>query len=120
MPSQIPSEGLILEHDYGVRFGVWIMPDNRLCGMLEDYLVSLVPDDQRDLLELARMSVAQAKAAGAPFREVHRTKAELHTWLAWPDKPGSQLHVAVLRRLLIPNRLESRRFITWFRNLFEI
>ena len=96
------------------------MPDNQLCGMLEDYLVSLVPDGQSDLLELARRSVTRAKSAGAPFREVHRTKAETHTWLAWQDKPGSQLHVAVLQRLLIPDQPESRKFITWFRSLFEI
>ena len=120
IPKRIPSEGLILEHDYGVRFGVWIMPDNQLCGMLEDYLVSLVPDEQSHLLELARRSVLQAKAAGAPFREVHRTKAEIHTWLAWQDKPGPQLHVAVLQRLLVPDRPESRKFIAWLRSLFEI
>ena len=44
LPEQIPAGGLEVVHSDGVRFGVWIMPDNRLTGMLEDFLVQLVPD----------------------------------------------------------------------------
>ena len=120
LPARIPSEGLIVNHKDGLRFGVWIMPDNQRGGMLEDFLVSLIPEDGRDLLELAKKCVFKAKEIGAPFQEVHRTKAELHTWLAWQDKPGSQLHVAVQRRVLVPDRPEFSKFIAWFQKLFEI
>lgn len=120
LPARIPNNGLITDHIDGLRFGVWIMPDNQLCGMLENFLVALIPEDGRDLLELAKKCVLEAKEIGAPFREVHQIKAELHTWLAWQDKPGNQLHVAVEQRLLAPDRPESHKFITWFRSLFDI
>ena len=44
LPEEIPAEGLEVEHPGGPRFGVWIMPDNRFQGMLEDLLVRLIPD----------------------------------------------------------------------------
>lgn len=38
LPDQIPAEGLEVVHAQRPRFGVWIMPDNRCKGMLEDLL----------------------------------------------------------------------------------
>jgi len=77
LPDQIPAEGLVVVHPSGPRFGVWIMPDNRFTGMLEDFLVRLIPDDSRHLYEIARNSVAEAKRNRAPFRDVHERKAEI-------------------------------------------
>ena len=44
LPDQIPAVGLEVEHSGGSRFGIWIMPDNRFRGMLEDWLVGLIPE----------------------------------------------------------------------------
>ena len=96
------------------------MPDNRFSGMLEDFLVRLIPNESRPLYELAENSVAEAKRNDAPFSEVHRTKAEIHTWLAWQDQPGKQLHEAVRHRVLNPEKPESRPFVNWFRQLFDV
>ncbi|MYN66119.1 MAG: hypothetical protein F4X11_13975 [Acidobacteria bacterium] len=120
LPDQIPAAGLELVHSGGPRFGVWIMPDNRLTGMLEDFLVGLIPDDSRPLYELATNSVAEAKRDGAPFRDVHVRKAEIHTWLAWQDPPDLRLHEAVEHAVLDPARAESRTFVNWFRRLFRV
>ena len=120
LPEQIPAAGLELVHSGGSRFGVWIMPDNRLTGMLEDSLVRLIPDDSRRLYELATNSVADAKRNGAPFRDVHVRKAEIHTWLAWQDPPDLRLHEAVEQTVLDPARAESRTFVNWFRSLFDL
>ena len=96
------------------------MPDNQFSGMLEDFLVQLIPENSRDLLEIAENCVAEARRNGAPFKEVHRTKAEVHTWLAWQDEPGKQLHQAVDHRVLDPEKPESRPFVDWFRRLFQL
>ena len=120
LPDQIPAEGLQTVHSSGPRFGVWIMPDNRFTGMLEDFLVRLIPDDSRGLYELAQRCVGEASGNGAPFRAVHRTKAEIHTWLAWQDEPAPQLHEAVARQVLKPTRPESHSFASWFRILFQV
>ena len=74
LPEQIPAEGLELVHSDGARFGVWIMPDNRFTGMLEDFLVRLIPDDSRRLYELARNCAAEAKRNGAPFKSLFRVQ----------------------------------------------
>ena len=102
LPEEIPEGGLEVDHPDGARFGVWIMPDNRFCGMLEDFLIRLIPEACEDLHRLAQHCVAEAARNGASFRDVHRRKAEIHTWLAWQDEPGRQLHQAVHHRLLDP------------------
>ena len=88
--------------------------------MLEDFVVQLIPDDSRDLYELASNCVAEAKRNGAPFRDVHERKAEIHTWLAWQDPPDLRLHEAVKGPVLDPTRPESRPFVDWFRRLFRV
>ena len=120
LPDEIPENGLNIVHSDGARFGVWIMPDNRFSGMLENFLVQLIPENSRDLFEVAENCVAEAKQHGAPFRDVHRTKAAVHTWLAWQDEPGKQLHQAVDHRVLDPEKPESQPFVNWFRQLFEV
>ena len=120
LPMVIPAGGLNALHATGTRFGVWIMPDNRLVGMLEDFLIRLLPAESDALFDLAKKCVSEASSSGAPFKEAHRTKAEIHTWLAWQDEPGKQLHEAVHHRVLDPGRPESGPFVKWFRALFGV
>ncbi|MCY4025950.1 MAG: hypothetical protein OXH75_06505 [Acidobacteria bacterium] len=120
LPDQIPAEGLSVVHPGGPRFGIWIMPDNRLAGMLEDLLVELIPDDSRELYELARRCTRESKRQGAAYKTVHERKAQLHTWLAWQHPPGLRLHHAVKGPVLDPTKPESRPFVGWFRGLFGV
>ena len=120
LPDEIPALGLEVVHSGGPRFGIWIMPDNRLTGMLEDWLVGLIPEASGPLYEKARNCVSDSKRHGAPFKEIHRTKAEIHTWLAWQDEPGLRLYDAVIHRVLDPKRPEARPFVNWFRSLFRV
>ena len=121
LPNGIPQNGLDTVHpETGARFGVWIMPDNLFSGMLEDFLIRLIPKDSRGLYELAEKCVAEAARSGAPFKDVHEAKAKIYTWLAWQDEPGKQLHQAVHHRVLDPKRPESQLFVDWFRRLFNV
>ena len=121
LPDRIPRGGLEIVHpESDVRFGVWIMPDNRFSGMLEDFLIRLIPENSRNLYELAEQCVAEAARNGAPFKDVHKAKARIYTWLAWQDEPGKQLHQAVHHRVLDPERPESQPFVDWFRSLFKV
>ena len=105
LPDQMPRAGLDVIHPQGPRFGVWIMPDNHFAGMLEDFLIGLIPDDSKDVFELARRCTKEAATNGAPFKPSHQTKAEVHTWLAWQDEPGKQLHQAVEHGIFDPQAL---------------
>ena len=120
LPQDIPAGGLDISHSDGPRFGVWIMPNNQFSGMLEDFLIQLIPDDSQRLYELAQNCVSEAARHAAPFKEVHKKKAEIHTWLAWQDEPGPQLHEAVHHRVLDPEKPESQSFVNWFRSLFDV
>ena len=120
LPDDIPDSGLTHIPDEGARFGLWIMPNNRYAGMLEDHLIEMIPPSSGSLFALAQRCVENAKRSGAPFRDAHRAKAEIHTWLAWQDEPGRQLHEAVLHQILEPRSASSQPFIDWFRRLFEL
>lgn len=120
VPQQIPAEGLQVAQSGGLRFGIWIMPDNRYAGMLEDLLVRLIPSDSKALHALAKKCVVEARNENAPFKDVHETKAEVYTWLAWQNPPGLRLHEAVKHRVLDPTKPESRPFVNWFKSLFRL
>ena len=120
LPDQIPVEGLQVVHASGPRFGVWIMPNNQFQGILEDFLVRLIPDDSSALYQLARNCVAAARDDNAPFKHVHERKAEVYTWLAWQDPPGLRLHEAVKHKVLDPTQPDSQPFVNWFRSLFGV
>ena len=119
LPEHIPAEGLQVAHANGQRFGVWIMPDNRGTGALEDFLTQLVSGRDR-FFDLAKNCVEEAAIRGAPFRPTHKAKATIHTWLAWQDEPGKSLHQAIDHRVLDPKRPQSKPFVRWFRNLFSV
>ena len=87
LPEEMPADGVIVEHQ-GIRFGAWIMPDNKSEGDLETFLRYLVPDTEEATWKHAEQSVAVARSIGAKCKEAHVAKANLYTWLAWQDKPG--------------------------------
>ena len=41
LPETLPEEGLIHTTPNGIKFGIWMMPDNKMCGMLETFLTSI-------------------------------------------------------------------------------
>ena len=122
IPAQAPAEGFISSTTWdGIRVGAWIMPDNMSDGMLETFLKLLVPDDQQDLWSFAEKSCTEAKSLyNAPFKHVHHDKASIHTFLAWQDEPGRQLHEAFLKPALDPKSPASQPFVKWFRDLFQV
>jgi hypothetical protein len=120
IPSELPEKGLIIEADNGVRVGIWIMPDNKLPGMLETFLGYLLPTDNSLLWEFAESTISSAKERGAPFTEYHREKARIYSWLAWQKPPGRQLHQAIKERILDPQHPEAQMFVSWFRELYQL
>src|SRR5437763_767434 len=56
LPTAPDPAGTVVEHDAMPRIGVWIMPNNQLPGILEDFLMFLVPAGD-NLIEHARNSV---------------------------------------------------------------
>ena len=79
LPDEIPEDGFVgYTPTFQVRVGVWLMPDNRRSGAIEEFLQDLI-DKGDALLQLAETSTTSAKELGAAFRNTHRAKAVLHT-----------------------------------------
>jgi hypothetical protein len=57
---------------------------------------------------------------GAPFAEAHREKAKIYSWLAWQKPPGLQIHQAIQERILDPRHPEAQKFVSWFRQLYQL
>jgi len=120
LPASPPINGFLGVTSQGTRVGAWMMPDNTDRGMLETFLLRLIPNEQDPLYKHASESVAKAKELGAPFRAVHQHKAIIHSWLSWQDAPGAQLHEAVKFRLLDAESKSADIFAQWFRQLFQV
>ena len=120
-PEDLPKTGLIHTTN-GIKFGVWIMPDNQMRGMLETFLTYMIPDESKPLWDYAQKVVLESKKLKAPFKQVHIDKANIYTWLAWQNEPGRQLHQAIKERILDPNcpHSKAQAFFDWFKNLYDL
>lgn len=94
------------------------MPDNTVAGMLEDFVAALVPDGDQ-VMPAAKEAVANAVAIPAPFKGIHIAKAEIHTWLAWQDEPGTPLGLAITKKYLNPEAESAASFLKWLHDLFD-
>jgi len=101
------------------RFGVWVMPDNVGEGMLEDFLVGMVPEQDR-IWQHAVDATRRARELGAPLKEIHVTKGAMHAWLSWQDPSGHPLGRALEYGTLRHDTSEALRFVAWFSDLFQV
>ena len=119
LPDEIPAGGFVGDAvGFQVRVGVWLMPDNRRSGALEEFLTDLV-DREDALLPLAETSTADARERGAPFPEAKRLKAVLHTWLAWQRRPGLPYGLAITAHHFGRDSPAALAFVEWFRRVFQ-
>lgn len=122
VPDDLPEDGLVVAPPLGPCVGAWVMPDNRLAGTLEAFLAHLVPDHATNhLWQFAGAeAIDRARSLGGTWKDVQRSKAAMHSWLAWHDEPGRQLHEAIKHKLLKPGSPIVDRFMAWFHALFEV
>ena len=119
-PSEIPEGGFAGESKtFRARVGVWLMPDNRKTGALEDFLRDLI-DEGDPLLPLAENSARKAKQLGAQYSDGDHRKALLHTWLAWQREPGLRYGTAIRARYFRADGAAVKRFINWFQHVFGV
>lgn len=114
-----PSGTIILapEHSLLPRVGVWLMPDNALTGILEDFLRFLVPQGNPLLAHVER-SIDAIPTDLCRFNGLMISKARIHTWLAWQEEPGKPLGQAISARYLDPTLPAGRVFTDWLQQTF--
>lgn len=115
VPAVPSANGTILAEESYPQFGAWLMPDNSLPGMLEDFAALLIPAD--DPLK----GYANSSIDGLPrrlFLDVHRPKVLIHTWLAWQSDPGTPMGLAITKKYLDANSGGAIKFVNWIKALF--
>ncbi|MGE0085886.1 MAG: DUF3226 domain-containing protein [Desulfococcaceae bacterium] len=125
IPANPDPKGIIVEDEDEElpKIGIWIMPDNRMKGRIEDFIRFLVPEND-DLLPIAEKKVNRLIAAGKNrFSLSYKSKAVIHTWLAWQERPGKQIGSAVTYRLetkeYILDDKKAEDFVSWLKKVFS-
>ena len=97
----------------GPLFSVWLMPDNRQPGMLEDFLAFLIPrgDDLLPRVDVLLDDLPKPRR----FQDVHLPKARLHCWLALQKTPGKPFGTAITARYLDADCASAGAFVQWLR-----
>ncbi len=118
VPTQSVQDGFILTLPNRPRVGVWVMPDNQLPGRLEDFVGHLIPqtDNLKPIAEKTLQSIEKKKLNH--FRPIHRSKALIHTWLAWQEMPGMPMGQAITARVLLHDQILANSFVAWLKRLF--
>ncbi len=120
-PETPPPEGFIgVSAKYKSTVGVWLMPDNRRDGTLEDFLRMLI-DEGDSLIDYAKRTTTYAREKkGARFPPGQQDKAVIHTWLAWQETPGLPFGSAVAAHFFRHDSVAALGFVAWFKRLFAI
>jgi hypothetical protein len=119
IPALPDPDGTIIVEDDRPVVGIWIMPDNSVPGMLENFVKFLVP--QNDLLwDRVVLCINSIPETERLFRSQHLIKAQIHTWLAWQEEPGTPLGSSITKRYLDADTLHAQKLIEWIRKLFPI
>ncbi len=118
-PPKSPYTGSLFQHADGLApIGLWLMPDHKNNGMLEDLIKQTVSgDEQHQLLKTARTCLK--KLPVTLFSDYHQTKAIVYTWLAWQKRPGQTLDVAINGHLINLQSTEMQGFINWLDQVFK-
>ena len=99
------------------RLGFWLMPNNQNDGMLEDFCKEMINDNSLQIVEECLL-IAEASNSTS-YKPVHRSKAVVHTYLAWQDEPGKPLGQAITAQSLRPDTATAQSFVSWMMKLFR-
>lgn len=119
LPDDIPKSGLIVFETGRISIGIWIMPNNDLNGMLEDFMAFLVPSDD-NLLPIIKenLNVIEKKQLNK-YKSIHKSKAIIHSWLSVQEDPGTPMGLSITKRYLTTEEGICLNFVSWMKGLFK-
>jgi len=123
VPDLPKTDGTICEGKDLPKIGVWLMPDNTLPGILEDFVKLLVPDEQKELLQRAIEAVETIPKKERQFvteNSDKTSKAQIHTYLAWQERPGVPFGIAIREKFLKADSQHTNNLMKWIEELFDL
>lgn len=113
-PQTLEKEGCVIPGR--PRLGLWLMPDNRKSGELEDFVQTLIPADD-PVWPLAMKYIEGIPPKHRKFSENKVLRAQIHAWLAARKEPR-QMGSAIGTGELSADGELAVRLVAWLRNLF--
>jgi hypothetical protein len=86
---------------------------------MEDFIGFLRPPDDV-FWPMAEDVVQKVVEKGCLFRPSYKSKACLHTWLAWQEEPGKPMGLAITKKYVNADAPHAQQLIAWIRRLFEL
>jgi len=119
LPNELPSNGLIITNTTNKRIGIWLMPNNNLNGMLEDFISFLVPKDDK-LLPIVNSTLQNIENLKLnKYSLSHKSKAVIHSWLALQEDPGTPMGLGITKRYLTTDEQTCSYLTRWLKDLFN-
>jgi hypothetical protein len=117
--------GSLFKHSDGLpSVGLWIMPNHKDDGMLEDFIKPSVCEGKPlRLLDKVNLCLDELPTELKLFGHHHKTKAAIYTWLAWQEKPGQALVSTInvknpQKNLINLQSPEMTAFKNWLNRVF--
>lgn len=98
------------------RIGIWIMPDNRSAGELEDFVIQMIPEGD-PVWPRSQTYIADIPLSARRFEDNKIAKSQVHAWLAARRFPGL-MGIAVRDGDLTVDGPLCQRFVSWLTRLF--
>ena len=118
VPKKISCSGSIFNGPRNIRVGVWLMPDNKRSGELEDFVHDMIPEND-PVLPRVKQFICSIPAEDRKFSDSKITKAHVHAWLATREKPR-RMGTAIKSQDLVHDVKIANSFVSWIRNLFDL
>ena len=126
LPAKPDLNGTIVELSdtsmpYPLKIGIWLMPNNQLTGAVEEFLQMLIRE--RDVLwkeaELIVEKLENEIDEALRFPTKYRSKALIHSFLAWQKEPGRPMGFAITKRYFDADAKLAKTFAAWLERLFS-
>ncbi len=118
LPETPQADGTIIVDDEKPTVGIWVMPNNQLPGILENFIADLIPDGDELAAKAETILQEIEQARLNKYSSVKHPKAFIHTWLAWQKNPGQPMGLAITAHSLNHNAPLANSFIQWLQRLF--
>ena len=115
LPAQPDPKGTIIEGR--LRIGIWLMPDNRSTGEIEDFVGNMIPSGD-PVWPRAEAFIDGIPSDDRKFASGKVQRAKVHAWLATREEPRL-MGLAIKARDLDTNAANTTAFVEWLRTLFH-
>lgn len=111
--------GEIFTHPNGhAPIGLFIFPDHQSDGMLEDLLKKMVIDPNQSALMQHAMTVVGNPPAKFFNTQLHTSKAQIGTFLAWQQRPPAFTNVCLSQDIFDVSAPAVTDFLAWINRVF--